>query len=86
MLYQVHPAKLKKFITGDAGESEVVENGEKEPKQAVLSKDTKEKGDTITIPLDLTIVYSTLSPMSVAEKKMARDRSVFFTTGTTAKR
>lgn len=76
MLYQVRAAKLKKFITGDAGESEVVENGEKEPKQVVMSKDTTEGGDAITIPLDLTIVYSTLSPMSVAEKKIARDRSV----------
>jgi len=76
VLYQVRAAKLKKFITGDAGESEVVENGEKEPKQVVMSKDTTEGGDAITIPLDLTIVYSTLSPMSVAEKKIARDRSV----------
>lgn len=76
MLYQVRAAKLKKFITGDAGESEVVENGEKEPKQVVMSEDTTEGGDAITIPLDLTIVYSTLSPMSVAEKKIARDRSV----------
>lgn len=78
--------KLRKIFTGDAGEPEIIENEQKEIEQAVLSKDKKEKGDVITISLDLTIVYSTLSPMSVAEKKAARDRSVFLISDTMTKK
>ncbi|KAL4077708.1 heat shock protein 70 family [Scleroderma citrinum] len=66
--------KLKGFFAGVAGEPEGSETGEKEAEEAVLSKDKKEKNDVITIPLPLTTIYSTLAPMSVAEKRTARDR------------
>lgn len=62
------------------GQSEDVEGRENESEQATLSKIKTEKDasrDVSSIPLDLSIVYSTLSPLSVTEKKAFRDRSVF---------
>ncbi|KAG6333862.1 hypothetical protein ID866_5225 [Astraeus odoratus] len=65
--------KLKEFFGGGAEESEGVEGAEKGD-QVVLSKDKKQKEGPNTIPLDVTIVYSTLAPMSTPQKRAARDR------------
>lgn len=66
--------KLKTFFGGGAGETDGATGGEKENEQVAFSKDKKEKDESSTIPLQLATVYSTLAPMSVADKRSARDR------------
>ncbi|KAI6112082.1 heat shock protein 70 family [Pisolithus croceorrhizus] len=66
--------KLKSFFGGGAGETEGTADAEKESEQVIFSKDKKEKSESGTIPLELATVYSTLAPMSVPDKKAARDR------------
>ncbi|KAI5990421.1 heat shock protein 70 family [Pisolithus albus] len=66
--------KLKSFFGGGAGETEGMADANAENEQVVFSKDKKEKSEPGTIPLEVATVYSTLAPMSVADKKAARDR------------
>lgn len=66
--------KLKSFFGGGAGETEGTADADAESEQVVFSKDKKEKSEPGTIPLEVATVYSTLAPMSVADKKAARDR------------
>ncbi|KAI6118149.1 heat shock protein 70 family [Pisolithus sp. B1] len=66
--------KLKSLFGGGAGETEGTADAEKENEQVVFSEDKKVKSESGTIPLELATVYSTLAPMSVADKRAARDR------------
>ncbi|KAI6037994.1 heat shock protein 70 family [Pisolithus marmoratus] len=66
--------KLKTFFGGGTGETEGAAGGETENDQVVFSKDKKEKVESGTISLELATVYSTFAPMSVADKRAARDR------------
>ncbi|KAI6022904.1 Hsp70 protein-domain-containing protein [Pisolithus microcarpus] len=66
--------KLKSFFGGGAGETEGTADADAESEQVVFAKDKKEKSEPGTIRLEVATVYSTLAPMSVADKKAARDR------------
>ncbi|KAG6369740.1 Hsp70 protein-domain-containing protein [Boletus reticuloceps] len=78
---------LKGLFGGGSGEQEVlkeqdtedtVQEGEGETRQTTPAtkekKTNKEKKDMSTIPLEVNVVFSTLPPMTVAEKRAARDR------------
>lgn len=79
---------LKGFFGGGSGEQEVlkesgaegtVQVGEAQETSAP-AKEKKAKGekDLSTIPLQVEVVFSSLPPMTVAEKRASRDRSVVF--------
>lgn len=78
---------LKGLFGGGSGEQEVLkEQGaegtaqEGEPQQTTLptkeKKTNREKKDMSTISLEINVVFSSLPPMAVAEKRASRDRSV----------
>lgn len=80
---------LKGLFGGGSGEQEVLKEPdaesttqEGEAQRATSSTKEKEKKtngqkkDMSTIPLEVNVVFSSLPPMSVAEKRASRDRSV----------
>lgn len=78
---------LKGLFGGGSEEQEILkEQGaegtspEGEARQATsptkAKKTNGEKKDMSTIPLEINVVFSSLPPMTVAEKRASRDRSV----------
>jgi hypoxia up-regulated 1 len=78
---------LRGLFGGDSGEQEVLKGQstegtaqESEAQQITTppkeKKTSGEKKDMNTIPLEVNVVFSSLPPMSVAEKRASRERLV----------